>query len=450
MASDYAFMSAGSDDRTARSLDETFVNKLLALVYTMVKNAAKTAAAYAEHAQRTLVTREDVIMALKYEARRFLRYEDLEADIADSELELRDGGDSDSEAWETASERSGCEEETEGLLDECRCPTCDGVREAVATWDDWAPEDEAEIKWRALLDSGMVRQTSTYAFDKRGGETPAVDLEGCRMLLRALNVSLPMVDSQELELRFVSSQEPACQSPLIALKRTIDQLVETVNSLRSDIHALREKKGPKRRPPSSTKVPEVRTTEDGELMSVFDVVAAHFRDWKRDRIRREVHESLRSLGRGVVATQCRVNFGTRPTICANREGSEAARLEARAKAQMDRLKELVSNTGPAWTREQADAVRREYLRPIEEEVPPPDVNSMSTEELCKEILKLRAEVVALKESMRGSMQFNLFMVEQVKHEQWKRRTTLDLIEHKVEQVSLEDGAESQLPEDMRL
>lgn len=131
-------------------------------------------------------------------------------------------------------------------------------------------------------------------------------------------------------------------------------------------------------------------------------------------------------------------------------GSEAARLEARAKAQMDRLKELVSNTGPAWTREQADAVRREYLRPIEEEVPPPDVNSMSTQELCKEILKLRAEVVALKESMKGSMQFNLFMVEQVKHEQWKRKTTLDLIEHKVEQVSLEDGAESQLPEDMRL
>lgn len=153
MASDYAFMSAGSDDGTARQLDETFVNKLLALVYTMVKNAAKTAAAYAEHAQRTLVTREDVIMALKYEARRFLRYEDLEADVADSELELRDGGDSDSEGWETASERSGCEAETEGSQEECRCPTCDGVREAVATWDDWAPEDEAEMFIRKHVES---------------------------------------------------------------------------------------------------------------------------------------------------------------------------------------------------------------------------------------------------------------------------------------------------------
>lgn len=56
-------------------------------------------------------------------------------------------------------------------------------------------------KWRALLDSETVRQASMYAFDKRGGETPAVDMEGCRMLLRAMNVSLPIPQMQELEMR---------------------------------------------------------------------------------------------------------------------------------------------------------------------------------------------------------------------------------------------------------
>lgn len=151
MASDYTFMSTGFKDGSARPLDETFVHKLLALVYTMVKNAATTAATYAEHAKKDCVTRGDVIMALKYEARRFLHYENLEADVACSERELRDGEESDSDGWETASEHSGCEEET--VPEECHCHTCDGMRHAVSTWGDWVPENEAETFIRKHVES---------------------------------------------------------------------------------------------------------------------------------------------------------------------------------------------------------------------------------------------------------------------------------------------------------
>jgi hypothetical protein len=68
-------------------------------------------------------------------------------------------------------------------------------------------------------------------------------------------------------------------------------------------------------------MPKVRNSEDGQLMSVFDFVAAHFHAWKRDRVRREVQKSLRVLGRAVVATQCHVAFGTRPTTCTSHDGA---------------------------------------------------------------------------------------------------------------------------------
>lgn len=143
MASDYTFMGTGFGEVPARPLEESFVTKLLALVYTMVKNAATTAATYTEHAHRNRVTKGDVIMALKYEARRFLHYKDLEADVARSEQELEDDEDSDSDSWETASEQSGGEEK-ECVQDECTCEVCDGVRAAVSTWADWVPENEAD------------------------------------------------------------------------------------------------------------------------------------------------------------------------------------------------------------------------------------------------------------------------------------------------------------------
>lgn len=180
-------------------------------------------------------------------------------------------------------------------------------------------------KWKALLESGAVRRdTSRYVFDKRGGATPAVDLEGCRTLLGALKVSVPASQMQELESRLTSLQESAPQSSLMMLTKTVQQLVDTVESLRSEIRNLKEKKGAskcKKRTPVSSEVPKVRSSEDGQLMSVFDFVAAHFHTWKRDRVRREVQESLRVLGRAVVATQCHVAFGTRPTTCTSHEGA---------------------------------------------------------------------------------------------------------------------------------
>ena len=144
MESNYTFMSTGLGASPARPLDEDFVRKLLALVYTMVKNSAVTAATYTEHAKRARVTKADVIMALKYEARRFLHYENLETDVANSEQELgEDDGASDSESWESASDAS-VEKEGDPAQNECPCSICDGVRSAVSTWADWAPENEAE------------------------------------------------------------------------------------------------------------------------------------------------------------------------------------------------------------------------------------------------------------------------------------------------------------------
>lgn len=101
-------------------------------------------------------------------------------------------------------------------------------------------------KWRALLGSGAVKRGTynpMYAFDKRAGETPAVDMDDCKAILSAMNVVLPPPQMRELESRLISLRVSASgESPLTTLTRTVQELVVVVDSLRSEIRALKKKK----------------------------------------------------------------------------------------------------------------------------------------------------------------------------------------------------------------
>lgn len=161
MSSDYAFMRTGLRDERM-NLDPAFVARLEALVYTMIGNAAASACMYAEHSGRRSASVEDVLRALKYEARRFLWYEDLERDVERTAIVLdsllESSSDAESDGWETAS--YGSVESDDRTA--CPCDFCADVNEANDTWERWQPDDPAEIFLRRNVEKTVARFAGEY------------------------------------------------------------------------------------------------------------------------------------------------------------------------------------------------------------------------------------------------------------------------------------------------
>jgi hypothetical protein len=163
-------------------VNSPFIQRMLALVFTMVTRAAQSAASYTEHAHRTLVTPKDVQMALKFHARHFLSeegIEQLETDVnemaatlqqpmSDSETDSGSGSDmatsgdededdGDVEEEEAEVEPQMCDDDETWTRSECQCSACVGIHETLETWDAWTPTDPAE-KWiKAHVDTAVAQ-----------------------------------------------------------------------------------------------------------------------------------------------------------------------------------------------------------------------------------------------------------------------------------------------------
>lgn len=136
--------------------------RLLGLVFVLVKRAATTAAMYCAHDARSMVTPDDVRLALKYHAMTFFSeagYDQLERDVNDMEgmvdafvtESLASGDIVDAFADDAVAHEASSDEETSTDDDVdpetpadpgCDCEVCRGIRELE--WDAWNPTDPAE------------------------------------------------------------------------------------------------------------------------------------------------------------------------------------------------------------------------------------------------------------------------------------------------------------------
>lgn len=131
--------------------------RLISLVFVLVKRAATTAAKYCFHCKRTLVTPMDVNYALKYHARTFFAEEGF-VKLAEETTEMgelvsrfvREDISSDEvvDIFVDEEDISGDEEEEEEdeggaeKGEECSCEFCTAIR--GSEWDAWDPQDPAE------------------------------------------------------------------------------------------------------------------------------------------------------------------------------------------------------------------------------------------------------------------------------------------------------------------
>jgi len=148
-----------SADAPDVQLDAT-KKRLLATVTVMTQKAGCMAFQYALHNGRSQEDHLDVCMALKHQARTFLQTVD-QPDVVEDILEMEElmyGSDTDmSDMSDTAQSEFRREflqtQKFEGGT--CVCDECVEMRNAVATWDDWAPEDEAETYLKQRVTSAV-------------------------------------------------------------------------------------------------------------------------------------------------------------------------------------------------------------------------------------------------------------------------------------------------------
>lgn len=142
--------------------------RLISLVFVLVKRAATTAALYCKHAQREIVTPEDIKLALKYHAKTFFDEDgmgDLEKDMhAMEELVQRFASEeatSDDVVDSMCDEVEGMYEEVDEECDDeesqaCECDVCSKITDL--DWDAWNPEDPAEVFLKTRIDEILLMQ----------------------------------------------------------------------------------------------------------------------------------------------------------------------------------------------------------------------------------------------------------------------------------------------------
>jgi hypothetical protein len=154
--------------------------RLVSLVTALVTRASSSAAVYAEHARQQDISASHVMMALRYECRRFLEG-DLESFMQETEAieskldailnsmgyesfdgfleeaqrqedetddeEANNEGEGSEEEEEEEEEEEAEEEETDAAETnyQCTCPMCCGIRHVNDTWSTWQPTDPLEL-----------------------------------------------------------------------------------------------------------------------------------------------------------------------------------------------------------------------------------------------------------------------------------------------------------------
>lgn len=146
------------------NVPDNFLRRALSIVAAMMVEAANAAATYASHAQRTVVHKEDLHLALQLQARTFLYRENLEQEVEEIERHLF-GSDSNDDDGDDDTESSGRGEDTldEGDLkwteSKCTCKTCSDMHAFRDSWDEWAPTDALEQHIKRLV-TETLRETA--------------------------------------------------------------------------------------------------------------------------------------------------------------------------------------------------------------------------------------------------------------------------------------------------
>lgn len=157
---------AADHDATEASAEDHFVATSMGLLRVFTEEAMKTAGELAVAQRRTVVSDEDTVMALKFQARMFFqRVQDLdgrvkeavdefwaEMDIDSSDEEEEDGEEGEDDGEDEGSDVEGTCDVTEDRVLECQ-RTRHNVEAVCRSWSAYEPTDPVLILIKDAIDA---------------------------------------------------------------------------------------------------------------------------------------------------------------------------------------------------------------------------------------------------------------------------------------------------------
>ena len=143
-----------------RKLDVDFIKRLETIVITMLCESTETAMKYCKHSGRKSVSDIDFFYGLKYQAREFLKSEDLEDNVNQTHdiMYGEDENDNDDDSDDSdESENETVEVDEPFTRSTCACEFCVLANEHVDTWEAWCPTDEAEMYIKSAVDKTVLQ-----------------------------------------------------------------------------------------------------------------------------------------------------------------------------------------------------------------------------------------------------------------------------------------------------
>lgn len=132
--------------------------RLISMVVVMTKQASELAYKVAIHGNKTAVDGEDVNSALKYQARHFLQTLDdpqIVTDVMTMERDLFGEDDLPEDDEDDLPDEDTVRASAVMSGNTCVCDMCATIRQAVDTWDDWNPDDQAELFLRHSVERAI-------------------------------------------------------------------------------------------------------------------------------------------------------------------------------------------------------------------------------------------------------------------------------------------------------
>jgi len=147
---DYTFMRSGLElSQTGGISESQSALNVASLVATFTENALKESSKYVEHANRNVITKEDIKLCLMTETFKFFDRENIEDDIQKWKDII------DEEESESSSEEDYIEELTEDPFhySECECDMCVNIKNIEGIWCNWVPNEGIESILKNVIDT---------------------------------------------------------------------------------------------------------------------------------------------------------------------------------------------------------------------------------------------------------------------------------------------------------
>lgn len=148
------FLNKDNTEDNEKILNKIIISSILALT----TESMVMANTYSSHAERNVISGEDLTLALKYQCKNFIDSDEFE-DKVQSFIDDDCHSDSDSGQGDSGSDSDQGDSQDDHKDEDifsyssCKCKTCEDINNVNSWWDKWEPDDLIKISLKRAVNN---------------------------------------------------------------------------------------------------------------------------------------------------------------------------------------------------------------------------------------------------------------------------------------------------------